>query len=195
MVSMKGVRQLAEFDAVVEGHVRAFFAGHDCEPQVWRAGPMRELHPQFRVLEIAPGPRTVLWTYASVGAAILSQTDAQALEFVLQAPRPDPRLVEIVTMVAHYNHRHPLGEGHTVPIGGAWLDRSPSDHLLISKPYPFGPDFERIDAPEGQARVLWLLPITEAERDFKIANGLEALESRFEEAGVEYWRPDRRSVS
>lgn len=136
MVSMTGVRRRAEFDAVVEGHVRAFFAGHDCDPRLWTAGPMRELHPQFHVLEIAPGPRTVLWTYVSVGAAILSQADAQALEFVLLAPRHDPRIVEIVTMVAHYNHRHPLGEGHTVPIGDPWLEQSPCDHLLIGKPYP-----------------------------------------------------------
>ena len=41
---------------------------------------------------------------------------------------------------------------------------------------------------------LWLLPITEAERDLKASSGLEALESRFDEVDLEYWRVDRASV-
>jgi hypothetical protein len=40
-----------------------------------------------------------------------------------------------------------------------------------------------------------LLPITGAERDFKAANGLEALESRFERARLDYWDAGRRSVA
>jgi hypothetical protein len=39
-----------------------------------------------------------------------------------------------------------------------------------------------------------LLPITKTERDFKVAQGLEALESLFEEVGIEYWDPFRSSV-
>jgi len=39
-----------------------------------------------------------------------------------------------------------------------------------------------------------LLPITEAERAFKVAHGVEALEQRFEDARLEYWRSDRPSV-
>lgn len=196
MVSMTGdrLRLLAGFETAVERHLRAFFAGHELTPHVWTAGPMRALHAEFRVLEIAPGPKTPYWTYVSAGGTVLSQPDAEALEFALIAPASDMRNVEIITMAAHYNYLHALGEGHTVPIGDPWLEGSPSDHLLVCKPYPFGPEFEHIDAPEGRARILWLLPITEAERDFKVANGLDALESRFEEARLEYWRADRPSI-
>ena len=38
------------------------------------------------------------------------------------------------------------------------------------------------------------LPISEAERDLKVSSGLEALESRFEETGLQYWQVDRASV-
>ena len=41
---------------------------------------------------------------------------------------------------------------------------------------------------------LWLLPVTAAERDFKAANGLEALEERFDDAELEYWDTRRASV-
>jgi hypothetical protein len=42
--------------------------------------------------------------------------------------------------------------------------------------------------------VLWLLPITKAERELKVKEGLEALEQRFDACALEYWIPDRASV-
>ena len=39
-----------------------------------------------------------------------------------------------------------------------------------------------------------LLPITESERDYKVANGLETLEQSFETFGLEYWDPLRQSI-
>jgi len=66
--------------------------------------------------------------------------------------------------------------------------------MLVSLPYPFGPDLETCDLADGVVRVLWLLPITESEKQYKIASGLESLERRFEEAALEYWRPDRESA-
>ena len=50
------LRLLAAFEAAVERHVRAYFAGHECTSHVWTPGPMRDLLPAFRVLEIAPAP-------------------------------------------------------------------------------------------------------------------------------------------
>ncbi len=32
------------------------------------------------------------------------------------------------------------------------------------------------------------------ERDFKVTHGLESLEVRYEEAGLQYWQVDRRST-
>ena len=125
---------------------------------------------------------------------MLSRPDAAALEFVLIAPESNPRHVEIVTMTAHYNHGIALDEGHTVPIGDLWLPGSRCDHVLLRRPLAFGERFGHIDDPAGAARILWLVPITAAERDFKAANGLAALASRLDEAAVEYWRPDRASI-
>jgi hypothetical protein len=87
-----------------------------------------------------------------------------------------------------------LDVGHTVPIGEPWLPGSTCDHLLVSLPYIFGSDFEMCRWRNGHARVLWLLPITSAEREFKIEHGLDALEERFEAESVDYTNPLRGSV-
>ena len=47
--------------------------------------------------------------------------------------------------------------------------------MLVSLPYPFGPELEVCQLPDGELHVLWLLPITLAEREFKVREGLEAL--------------------
>ena len=43
--------------------------------------------------------------------------------------------------------------------------------------------------------VLWLLPITAAEREYKIREGQEQLEQRFDADAIEYWAPERPSVA
>ena len=42
--------------------------------------------------------------------------------------------------------------------------------------------------------ILWVLPITSAELEFKKKHGLEALERRFEESDLRYWDTARASV-
>ncbi|MDR6416972.1 hypothetical protein J2808_003723 [Pseudarthrobacter sulfonivorans] len=97
-------------------------------------------------------------------------------------------------MTVFYNRTGRLGLGHTVPIGEPWLPGSGCDHLLISLPYPFGPDLQTCHVGDCHIDILWLLPITERERTLKVSSGLESLESRFEEAHLRYWKADRESI-
>jgi hypothetical protein len=49
------------------------------------------------------------------------------------------------TMVAYYHATsgdYRLDHGHTVPIGRPWIRGSSCDHLLLSLPYPWGPELE-----------------------------------------------------
>lgn len=43
--------------------------------------------------------------------------------------------------------------------------RASADHLMVSLPYPYGPDLEWCETPSGKVQVLWLVPITGAEAD------------------------------
>src|SRR5688500_3471696 len=161
----------------VTDHVKRFFEGHDVRPLNWSAGPIRKRVPEFGVLAVAPGPKLVgLWTFISVGCWDATQQEGHGLEFVLMAEGEDEIHAESLAMAAYY-HARPLEQrldhGHTVPIGRPWVDDSLSDHLLVALPYPLGPNFEVCSWRGGHARLLWLLPITEAERAFKSTQGLE----------------------
>ena len=185
---------MAEVDANggIRQHLRRFFAGHACEEHRWTLGPAIEELPRLRVAEFAPGPRTRLWVYVTIGA-----WEARAdprLEFLITGPERDLRHVELVTMAAWYHGRCGLGSGHSFPIGEPWLPHSTCEFFLVSLPYPFGPELEVCDFPDCHLHVLWLVPITAAEREFKVREGVEALEQRFDACGLEYWVPDRASV-
>lgn len=182
----------ADPNAVVRRHLRQFFAGHRCEEHVWTLGPTLDELPRLRVPEFAPGPKSGLWVYATAGAWE-ARSDPQ-LEFLITAPEADLRHVELLFMAAWYHGRHGLGVGHTLPIGEPWLPGSTCEFLLVSRPYPFGPQLEVCDLPDGHLHVLWLLPITAAEREFKVREGVEALEQRFDACGLEYGVPDRASA-
>ena len=154
--------------------------------------------PGFHVVRLAPEPADNSWLYVTTGMWEPTHQHGHGLEFVLAAPGESDRHVETLAMVSFYHASggsFALDHGHTVPIGRPWLPGSACDHLLVSLPYPWGPSLEVCPLPNGgHIRVLWLLPITKAERQFKRATGLEALESRLEEAEIIPTDPLRASV-
>jgi hypothetical protein len=183
-----------QIEQKLEDHIKAFFRGHKRDFLTWEFGPVKDELPKFRVMRIKPGRKTELWTYCSVGAWEVIHQPPSMLEFLVLSPSESVNHVELLAMVAHYHLKHRLGIGHTVPIGRPWLPNSSCDHLLISSPYPFGPDLEICNLDDDHIHLLWLLPITKAECDFKVEKGVEALEELFEQKQIHYWDPKRKSV-
>jgi hypothetical protein len=180
----------------VEQHAKRFFREHAIHFHS-ATGPVTQRLPGFRVMVVEPGPKTGLWTYLTIGAHQVRHGE-HGHEFFVLAPAADDAHVELLAMLAHY-HASPRAQdwldlGHTVPIGRPWLPGSACDHILLSLPYPFGNELEQCSDTRGHIQILWLLPITRAERDFKAAHGLEALEQRFEAVGLRYWEPQRDSI-
>ena len=131
------------------------------------------------------------WVYASVGAG----SEGGGQEFFVVGPRDDDGHPETVTVVTHYASTGPgLGVGHTVDLGKAWMPGSVCDHLLLSKAWLEPPELHWFRLGAIETRCVWLLPITRAEREYKRAHGLEALELLFEREGVRYWDPARGSL-
>lgn len=190
--------------SAVTHHLRSFFAGHRVRVvQPWTGrrpyDDVVRVVPNLRVAVVPPGPRFVGWVYASLGCWDATRSEhGHGLEFVLASPREDERCELLLAMVSTYHsHSDPtfrLDLGHTVPIGEPWLDDSRCDHLFVSLPYPFGRELEIAEWDNGHARLLWLIPITEAERAFKASEGVEALEARFDEVGLEYLDVARSSA-
>jgi hypothetical protein len=182
----------------VVGHITGFFAGRTIEVFEVDDGPIQTRVPGFAEICVAPASSAQLWVYVSCGVWDAVHIEEHGLEFCLLAPERDHRHALILAMNAYY-HANPdesfrLDVGHTVPLGEPWLPGSSLDHLLVSQPYPYGPDFEMCHWERGHARILWLLPITESERDFRAQHGLEALEQRFDDASLHYWDPQRAPV-
>ena len=182
----------------VAGHVSGYFAGRSVEVSEFADGPIQQRVPGFAEVCVPPGASDQLCVYVSCGVWDAVHIEDHGLEFYLIAPERHHRHALTVAMNAYY-HANPdesyrLDVGHTVPIGEPWMPGSSSDHFLVSRPYPYGPEFEMCHWEHGHARILWLLPITETERDFRMRHGLEALEQRFDDAGLQYWDPGRPPV-
>lgn len=161
----------------------------------WTQGRMHVLGPRFVVLRFEPSPTRRLWTYATCGMSQV-QDDARVEAFLL-SPVETQAHVELLAMLASFHRADAkLGLGHTVNLGRPWLPGSACDHGVLSLPYTEGPSVEDIldDAQGVVAKGYWLLPITRAEREFKKAHGLEALEQLFESQQFNYLNPDRASV-
>jgi hypothetical protein len=177
-------------------HFRDRFPGRDVGVLGAAPGPVYTRVPDLHILSVAP--RTSGQVYATAGLWDATNVHGHALEFVLYAPAvADQVHVETLTMVAYYHATggdYALDLGHTVPLGQPWVPGSACDHLLVSLPYLWGQEFETCVVPGGHARVLWLLPITSAEKTFRHTHGLEALEERFETVGIYPTDPHRASV-
>ena len=191
------IESVSGAERAIRSHVRQFFEGHTIDVVKSVPGPVRQRVPEFDVLRVGPGPRLGVWTFVSRGCWQAIHHDEHGLEFAICTPTNTPRAVELLAMTAYYHAgqvSQRLDVGHTVPVGEPWLPGATCDHLLVSIPYIFGPNFETCRWKGGHARLLWLLPITSVERDFKVEHGLEALEQRFESESVDYPNPARRSV-
>ncbi|GAA4607613.1 hypothetical protein BJY16_006422 [Actinoplanes octamycinicus] len=177
-------------------HLGNLFPGSDVTVLAPAPGPIWTTVPDLHILSLRPPEGGRL--YATAGLWDATQRDGHGLEFVLHAPAADDEVhVETLTMVAYYHAGggdYELGHGHTVPIGRPWLPGSACDHLLVSLPYPWGPELEECALPAGHARVLWLLPITEAEKRHRHTHDLEDLEQRLEDAAIRPTDPLRASV-
>lgn len=186
--------RLAAVEAT-EAHVRAFFTGHDVGIVDYDLGfGRRRAVPDFRIMAVGPGPRSSAWAYITAGCWSAVNQDGHGIEFVMTSKQREPAVVDLIAMVAYYHAAHHLDHWHTMPIGGPWLPGSTCDHLLVSLPYLHGPDLEVCELPAGHARLLWLLPITAAEKAFRLQHDTEALEQRFDDAGIDPTDPLRASV-
>ncbi len=164
----------------------------------WEAPGVREGLPRFRVACIHPANTGEPFVYLSCGAWEASVKGALGQEFFLLASHPDPAHVDTIGAVAlaHLAGKGLLGLGTVLPLGRPWVEGSACDHLLVTLPYPYGPNLERVPVSDGFALAFrWLVPITPAEAALAQAQGGEAVEQRLEAARADFLDPRRSSVA
>ena len=163
----------------------------------WTPGPISSRLPQLHIAKVAPANEDETWTFATIGMSEVDADHNHGIELVAMSPDAGAAVMLNLGMLAYYHagpEENRLGHGHTVPIGQGWMDDSPLEHVLISLPYPGGPKLELCQIGERLIRILWALPIHEAELRLKTTEGLEALEQRLEAASINALDPHRPSV-
>lgn len=181
----------------LRSHLERFWPDRPHEEFEWTVGPIGESLPRFRVRRVAPLSPRDAWVYTSLGAWEVTHDEGDGMEFFLLAPTESPFHVELLAMVAnlHADSRYRLSVGSVVNIGRAWTEGSSCDHLLVSRPYPYGPRLERCQVDGRLVRFIWLVPITPAEAALARREGVEALERLLEQNEIDPIAPARPSVA
>jgi len=125
----------------------------------------------------------------------LDRPDESAIELFVLSPYQAESLAELLLICASF-HRNSaiLNLDHTVNIGRPWLPGSACDYAFISLPYLYGEQLELLSFLGYTTHCYWLIPITEAERKYKMNHGAEALEQLFEEKQLDYLNPNRKTL-
>lgn len=180
------------WQASIERHYRSHWNAM-AETSAYAAGPVDQLPPGFTVLRFPPQGEQAMWTYATRGMSL--PDDATPIELHVFSAHETQEIDELLFMTAHFHRTSArLGLAHTVNFGRPWVAGSTCDHGLVSLPYLDGPDLEDLVVQDRTIKCYWLIPITRAEREFKVRHGLEALESEFERTSFDYLDPRRKSV-
>lgn len=177
----------------IVAHYRANW-GSEGQKLRFPRGPIQDLPADFCVLKFKPSGSRQMWTYAT--CCMSQRADNEPIELHMFSPYESDDVVELLTAVAHYHRTgHNLGLGHTVNFGRPWISDSLCDHGFVSLPYLDGPKLEvlLIDG-KRVGSFYWLIPVTKAEVEYTKANGVEALEAKFDEAKFNYLDPNRAAV-
>lgn len=174
-------------------HLANAWGAHVVEAKfVLRPAPGMGDFPAPTMLVFRPSPERQMWTYATCGLSDLTQPNP--IELHLFSRTDDVQLLELLTIVAHYHRTGArLGLHHTVNLGRPWLPNSACDHGLVSLPYLDGPRVEKMEFGGMEINCLWLIPITRQEREYKMKNGVEALEEKFDKPPLDFANPGRQS--
>ncbi len=133
--------------------------------------------------------------FATCGMGSTADQQGLELHWVTEHNLSDPDTIVLLLYAVALEHatNSRLGLEHTVDFGQPWQPGSSCTRGLVSLPYRFGPALEWPTALK--VRCLWLIPVTEAEVEFKKLHGTEALEARFDSDPHFYCNPSRRSFA
>jgi hypothetical protein len=186
---------MTKYEDILRGHFEKVWGtvGHRIRLS---EGPLWELPPGYCVLKFSPqvkNGQARVWRYVTCGMS--QPTDQSHLELFMESPQESQRIVELLNMTAHYHRTgQRLGLAHSVNFGSPWLPDSKCEFGVVCLPYLDGPPLENAHILGTEVRILWLLPITKAELEYKKQHGLGALEEAFEKADFNYMDAARPSV-
>jgi Suppressor of fused protein (SUFU) len=194
-------KAIEETRQALKKHIDSFWPDNSKEYLTYEEGSLKDLLPDWHVIEIAPEEAGKPWVYVTLGGwestkDHVGEFGRYGLEFFIVSPIKDLTHVSTLAMVTLYNAnpRYRVKLGDTLEIGYEWLENSSCDHFLVSLPYPFTSDLETVKINDIYVSFWWLTPITKSEAQYAQTNGSEALWKKFDELGPNFLEISRQSV-
>lgn len=152
-----------------------------------------EVSPSIRPLYIAvfslPGDGLAM--YASIGMSRAGMLDSETntihyAEIFMGVYEHFESLPKIMAMLATYPHNEKtfVAPEHTIPLGMPIVQNSSLTSVLFAIAYFDPPWFRGLDVDGKHIQFLWVIPLTEREREFKTKTGWNALGQMFENEQV-----------
>jgi hypothetical protein len=154
---------------------------------------------RLRVPLFLPENDFTLTVLATVGASAFAMADGARLEGLLILRKEPPRalyedLAALLASFASYAETHGavLDVGDVIPAREALAPLCAMSSLLLLPPFPLGPEVAAAQL-EDETRVdfTWLVPVHEAEADYAMRHGAQALVGLCTVGGVDLLRLDR----
>lgn len=160
------------------------------EEPLYHSTDVKDVH--IDIYQFAPREDRQHWTLITSGMSDARQPglaeDTQGVgpraEILMYVPSPQGWMYNVLKGLAEmpFDDSTFLHWHHTVP-NGMPMTATPSllTDFFFLPPYFEQPGFDTLTLEGDNVDILWLIPITGAERDFAITNGSQALEDLFAE--------------
>ncbi|MGY8770553.1 MAG: suppressor of fused domain protein [Pirellulales bacterium] len=151
--------------------------------------------PDVDIYQFSPTEERPYWTLITGGMSDLPQPGwnqeldwaAPRAELIFYAKEPQGWMFDVVKGLAGmpFENDSFLHWHHTIPNGKAMTPKpSELSSFFIMPPYFEEENFDTLELDGDRVNILWLIPITESEREFAVIHGSPALEELFAEKGL-----------
>jgi hypothetical protein len=174
-----------------ERHYRRFFG--PLTQEVLHSTDVKPVH--IDIYQFMPRKRRPYWTLITGGMSDKRQIEpadcaeciSPRAEILMHVAKPKGWMFSVLKGLAEmpFTDNTFLHSGHTVP-NGMPMTATPSllTSYLFLPPYFEPQRFGDLELDGDKVDFLWMVPITEAEREFAVKHGSQALSEKFEEANL-----------
>jgi len=174
-----------------EEHYQRFFG--PITRDIMHSTDVRAVHVD--IYQFEPTPERPFWTLITSGMSNERQIEledcedgmAPRAEILMYAAEPQGWMFSVLKGLAEmpFDDNTCLHWGHTVP-NGMPMTAAPSllTSFLFVPPFCEPPEFNELEIDGDNVDFLWMIPITEAEREFAIQHGSEKLYEKLEDADM-----------
>ena len=169
------------------------------KPQVYRYWD-EKYKKSVDILSCVDRPYPGVISYATIGLSeydigMLSDNKKFRVELLGACDEEEKFFVNILSTTAfEIMERHNCGYGHIIPnVISQYIKDCEIKHIYLMNPFLWD-GFKTVEFEDRKIAWLLIIPISNQEKEYAIANGWDALETKFEEADIDIFNLKRKSI-